>query len=182
MDTSQLSSHCIELLRTHNRVSLGSMGSFMAEDTPATLTKNGHILLPPGRRIFFRESETWNDGLLEEAYGEKEELGLCFLIFPKSWPGRNRLHCTVSGSLGKRAREMFFLSWIRTSLSIQMVSGWFPCPCVRCSSLPRSGAICQKTRLRPQSCRSRKHRTNRFKEQRMDRPYPWQIRFHKKQP
>jgi len=110
----------------------------------------------------------------------KKNSGLCFLIFPKSWPGRNRLHCTVSGSLGKRAREMFFLSWIRTSLSIQMVSGWFPCPCVRCSSLPRSGAICQKTRLRPQSCRSRKHRTNRFKEQRMDRPYPWQIRFHKK--
>lgn len=74
MDTSLLSSHCIELLRVHNRVSLGSMGSFVAEDTPATLTNNGHVLLPPGRRISFRESETWNDGLLEKAYASKEDL------------------------------------------------------------------------------------------------------------
>ncbi|NLA15526.1 MAG: hypothetical protein GX877_03195 [Bacteroidales bacterium] len=74
MDTSLLSLHCIELLRTNNRVSLGNMGSFMAEDTPATLTHNAHVLLPPGRRIFFRESETWNDGLLEKAYDNPEEL------------------------------------------------------------------------------------------------------------
>jgi len=74
MDTSLLASHCIELLRTHNRVSLGDMGSFMAEETPATLTHDSHILMPPGRRISFKESETWNDGLLEEAYGSKETL------------------------------------------------------------------------------------------------------------
>ncbi|HPX80064.1 MAG TPA: hypothetical protein PK603_07095 [Bacteroidales bacterium] len=74
MDTSLLASHCIELLRTHNRVSLGNMGSFMAEDTPATLTHNLHVLLPPGRRISFKESETWNDGLLEKVYGNPDAL------------------------------------------------------------------------------------------------------------
>ena len=74
MDTSRLASHCIDLLRSHNRVSLGNMGSFMAEDTPATLTHDSHVLNPPGRRICFRENETWNDGLLEDAYGSKEEL------------------------------------------------------------------------------------------------------------
>jgi nucleoid DNA-binding protein len=74
MDTSLLASHCIELLRTHNRVSLGNMGSFMAEDTPATLTHNLHVLLPPGRRISFKESETWNDGLLEKVYGDPDAL------------------------------------------------------------------------------------------------------------
>ncbi len=74
MDTSLLSSHCIELLCTHNRVSLGSLGSFIAENTPATLTHNSHVLLPPGRRISFKESETWNDGLLEKAYVNKKEL------------------------------------------------------------------------------------------------------------
>ena len=74
MDTSLLASHCIELLRTHNRVSLGNMGSFVAENTPATLTHGSHVLLPPGRRISFKESETWNDGLLEKAYGNKKEL------------------------------------------------------------------------------------------------------------
>ncbi|MDD2330842.1 MAG: hypothetical protein PHW88_08165 [Bacteroidales bacterium] len=74
MDTSLLASHCIELLRTHNRVSLGDMGSFMAEETPATLTRDSHVLMPPGRRISFKESETWNDGLLEQAIGSKDEL------------------------------------------------------------------------------------------------------------
>lgn len=74
MDTSLLSSRCIELLRSHNRVSLGNMGSFMAEDTPATFTHESHVLMPPGRRISFRESETWNDGLLEKSYDSPEEL------------------------------------------------------------------------------------------------------------
>ncbi|MFA5443524.1 MAG: hypothetical protein WC262_00940 [Bacteroidales bacterium] len=74
MDTSLLASHCIELLRTHNRVSLGDMGSFMAEETPATFTRDSHVLMPPGRRISFKESETWNDQLLETAIGSKDEL------------------------------------------------------------------------------------------------------------
>jgi len=50
------------------------MGSFMAEETPATLTHDSHVLMPPGRRISFKETETWNDGLLEEVCGSKEEL------------------------------------------------------------------------------------------------------------
>lgn len=74
MDTFFLSSRGIELLRSHNRVSLGNMGSFIAEDIPARLTHDSHVLLPPGRRISFRESETWNDGLLEQSYGSSEKL------------------------------------------------------------------------------------------------------------
>jgi hypothetical protein len=74
METSQLASHCKELLLTRNRVSLGTLGSFIAEDIPASFTRDSHILLPPGRRISFKASETWNDGLLENAVESKAEL------------------------------------------------------------------------------------------------------------
>jgi len=50
------------------------MGSFMAEETPATLTRDSHVLMPPGKRISFKESETWNDQLLEKAIGSNDEL------------------------------------------------------------------------------------------------------------
>ena len=74
METSQLASHCKELLLTRNRVSLGTLGSFIAEDLPASFTRDSHVLLPPGRRISFKASETWNDGLLENAVESKAEL------------------------------------------------------------------------------------------------------------
>lgn len=74
METSQLASHCKELLLTRNRVSLGTLGSFIAEDIPASFTRDSHVLLPPGRRISFKASETWNDGLLENAVESKAEL------------------------------------------------------------------------------------------------------------
>ena len=110
MDTSLLSSLCIELIRTHNRVSLGSMGSFIAEDTPATLTNNGHVLLPPGRRISFRESETWNDGLLEKAYSSKEDLDALLAEVSKKLTREKSVTLDGFGKL-RRTREgdIFFV-------------------------------------------------------------------------
>ncbi len=110
MNTSLLSSHCIELLRVHNRVSLGSMGSFIAEDTPATLTNNGHVLMPPGRRISFRESETWNDGLLEKAYSSKEDLDALLAEVSKKLAREKSVTLDGFGKL-RRTREgdVFFV-------------------------------------------------------------------------
>lgn len=71
MDNTHIASLCKELLINHNRVSLGSMGAFVAQELPATLTRDSHILMPPSRRISFRSTETWNDGLLEEAFQDK---------------------------------------------------------------------------------------------------------------
>lgn len=68
MKTSLLGELCSKLLLTHNRVSLPGMGSFMAEELPARIQKKGHIIVPPSRRISFKTTETWNDGLLEKSY------------------------------------------------------------------------------------------------------------------
>jgi nucleoid DNA-binding protein len=56
-----------QLLRTHNRVSLPGMGAFMVDLTAAGFIKGGKAMLPPSKRITFSSSETWNDGLLEQA-------------------------------------------------------------------------------------------------------------------
>ena len=68
MDISIISSLCKELLLSHDRVSLGDLGSFMAEVIPASITRDARSIAPPGRRITFKSTETWNDGLLDEAY------------------------------------------------------------------------------------------------------------------
>lgn len=76
MDTTLLASLCKELLLSHNRVSFGPMGSFMAENTPATFTRDAHVLLPPSRRISFKSSETWDDELLENLYATNQNISL----------------------------------------------------------------------------------------------------------
>lgn len=48
----------------------------MAEEEAASFQNQGHIIIPPSRRIFFRTAETWNDGLLENAYALYEHLPL----------------------------------------------------------------------------------------------------------
>jgi hypothetical protein len=110
MDTSLLASHCIELLRTHNRVSLGDMGSFMAEETPATFTRDSHVLMPPGRRISFKESETWNDQLLEKAIGSKDELNELFSEISKKLSKEKSVTLEGFGKL-RRTKEgdIFFV-------------------------------------------------------------------------
>jgi hypothetical protein len=74
METSHLASHCKELLLTRNRVSLGTLGSFIAEDLPLHLQENSHVLLPPVVRISLRPLKHGMNGLLENAVESKAEL------------------------------------------------------------------------------------------------------------
>lgn len=61
------------LLCTHNRVSLPGLGAFMVNLTSASLIKGGRAMLPPSRSITFSATETWNDGLLEQALAKDQE-------------------------------------------------------------------------------------------------------------
>lgn len=76
MDLQLISSILQSLILEHDRVSLPGLGSFMAEIAPSPILDGGQLLEPPFRKIFFRESESWNDSLLERAYAER--LGVDF--------------------------------------------------------------------------------------------------------
>ena len=46
-------------------VSLPGMGGFIAELAPSVFSDRATVIHPPYRRILFRTSEVWNDGVLE---------------------------------------------------------------------------------------------------------------------
>jgi cell division septation protein DedD len=73
VDVSLISALLRQLLYTHNRVSLPGVGAFMADLNSASLIKGGRAMLPPSKRITFSATETWNDGLLEEALAKDQE-------------------------------------------------------------------------------------------------------------
>lgn len=64
----------IELLKKHDRVSLPGMGAFVASPQAAVIEKGK--IIPPSKKVTFRKSETWNDGLLEQLYAERHGLGM----------------------------------------------------------------------------------------------------------
>ncbi|MDO9679597.1 MAG: hypothetical protein Q7262_01155 [Bacteroidales bacterium] len=68
MELNLLSSILRELILEHDRVSLPGMGSFIAEMAPSVFSDKAMVIHPPFRRILFRTSEVWNDGLLESRY------------------------------------------------------------------------------------------------------------------
>lgn len=68
MELNLLSSILRELILEHDRVSLPGMGSFIAEMAPSVFSDKAMVIHPPFRRILFRTSEVWNDGLLEGRY------------------------------------------------------------------------------------------------------------------
>ena len=72
MDIDFLSGILKELVLKNNRVSLPGLGSFIAEMAPSVFSDRAMVIHPPFRRILFRPSEIWNDGLLEEAYAQKK--------------------------------------------------------------------------------------------------------------
>jgi nucleoid DNA-binding protein len=72
LEVSIISTLLRQLLRTHNRVSLPGLGAFMVDLTSAGFIKGGKAMLPPSRRITFSSSETWNDGLLEQALAKDQ--------------------------------------------------------------------------------------------------------------
>lgn len=59
----------VELLKKHNRVSLPGMGAFVASPQAAVIEKGK--IIPPSKKVTFRKSEVWNDGLLEQLYAER---------------------------------------------------------------------------------------------------------------
>lgn len=61
-----------ELILEHDRVSLPGMGSYIAEMAPSVFSDRARVIHPPFRRILFRTSEIWNDGLLEDAYANEK--------------------------------------------------------------------------------------------------------------
>ncbi len=71
MDLENLSRLLKELLFVNDRVSLPGMGSFIAELAPSVFSDRATVIHPPYRRILFRTSEVWNDGLLEGLYGSE---------------------------------------------------------------------------------------------------------------
>jgi len=71
MDITLFSNILKELILENDRVSLPGMGSFIAEMAPSVFSDRALVIHPPFRRILFRSSEIWNDGLLEEKYAKE---------------------------------------------------------------------------------------------------------------
>ncbi len=71
MDINLLSKIFRELILEHDRVSLPGVGSFIAEVAPSVFSDRGLIIHPPFRRILFRTSEIWNDGMFQKKYAEE---------------------------------------------------------------------------------------------------------------
>ncbi|PKO99648.1 MAG: hypothetical protein CVU13_03725 [Bacteroidetes bacterium HGW-Bacteroidetes-8] len=71
MDITLFSNILKELLLENDRVSLPGMGSFIAEMAPSVFSDRALVIHPPFRRILFRSSESWNDGLLESRYAKE---------------------------------------------------------------------------------------------------------------
>jgi len=66
----------VELLKTHNRVSLPGLGAFVATPQAAAINSSAKTIAPPSKKIAFSKAETWNDGLLEQLYAERHDLSL----------------------------------------------------------------------------------------------------------
>ena len=76
MDITFLSKILRELILYNDRVSLPGLGSFVAEIVPSVFSDGGMVIHPPTRRISFRVSESWNDGILEGRYAEEQNISL----------------------------------------------------------------------------------------------------------
>lgn len=76
MDLNLLSKLLKDLLMFNDRVSLPGMGSFITEIAPSVFSDRALVIHPPFRRVLFRTTETWNDGLLEELYSKESSVSL----------------------------------------------------------------------------------------------------------
>ena len=76
MDINLLSQLLKELILEHDKVSFISMGSFMAEVMPASVSDRGMVINPPYRRLYYRFSEKSNDKLLINLYAERENISV----------------------------------------------------------------------------------------------------------
>ena len=67
MDVTFLSRMIGELILDHDSLSLPGLGTFVAEDMPASFSDRGYTVNPPYRRLSFSERES-ADGLLAQLY------------------------------------------------------------------------------------------------------------------
>ena len=67
MDVEFLSGMISELMLDHDSLSLPGLGTFVAEDVPASFSDKGYTINPPYRRLSFSGKET-QDGLLLDLY------------------------------------------------------------------------------------------------------------------
>ena len=67
MDIAFLSGMISELMLDHDSLSLPGLGTFVAEDVPASFSDKGYTINPPYRRLSFSGKET-QDGLLLDLY------------------------------------------------------------------------------------------------------------------
>ena len=67
MDVEFLSGMISELMLDHDCLSLPGLGTFVAEDMPASFSDRGYTINPPYRRLSFSERET-RDNLLADLY------------------------------------------------------------------------------------------------------------------
>lgn len=73
MDIDLLSKIIRELIGRHDSVGLPGLGTFVAEEMPATFSDRGYTINPPYRRLSFHPSRT-EDTLLVDFYAESNNL------------------------------------------------------------------------------------------------------------
>ena len=67
MDVQLLSAMIEELILDHDKLALPGLGTFVAEEMPASFSDRGYTLNPPYRRLSFSPEES-DDGLLAALY------------------------------------------------------------------------------------------------------------------
>lgn len=120
MDINLLSQLLKELILEHDKVSFISMGSFMAEVMPASVSYRGMVINPPYRRLYYRFSEKSNDKLLINLYAERENISVeeaesRMVIFLREFREElNREKLVVFPGLGRMkasiSNEYFFIA------------------------------------------------------------------------
>lgn len=120
MDINLLSQLLKELILEHDKVSFISMGSFMAEVMPASVSDRGMVINPPYRRLYYRFSEKSNDKLLINLYAERENISVeeaesRMVIFLREFREElNREKLVVFPGLGRMkasiSNEYFFIA------------------------------------------------------------------------
>lgn len=73
MDVELLTRMVGDLILDHDVLDLPGLGSFVAQDMPASFSDRGYTINPPYRRLSFSESES-GDGLLAELYARDNGL------------------------------------------------------------------------------------------------------------
>ena len=76
MDINLLSQLIKESILENDKVSFISMGSFMAEVMPASVSDRGTVINPPYRRLYYRFSEKSDDKILVKLFAEREKISL----------------------------------------------------------------------------------------------------------